>query len=287
MRINLKECLFCGEKTKVMHVTHEGAICDNCNAPRTFPEAEATMNTKQPDAEQEGRKLTDPQRMWDLLRYERACLLDNELITEDEYAELAQDHAAVARLEADDAARASQSGMVAALENLWVKMQKSPSTEVRNIADHELRAIINSSYTPAVEQRSGMVAVEELQKLLDRRNNLKQVVMWADEIKELIDSASTPAPEADWALVNSAPIARFENNMPATEAPAMTRDDKIAAIDKMTCRGCRENAPVSQVKGKPFHDLREVITALALGEPCTAKGRAILDLLESKGGFKL
>lgn len=51
------------------------------------------------------RNLHDPQRLWDLVRYMRAELLAKELITIDEYTELAMDHAAVARLEADDKER--------------------------------------------------------------------------------------------------------------------------------------------------------------------------------------
>lgn len=39
------------------------------------------------------------QRMWDLVRYQRSHLLEAELITMDEYDELAKDHAAVKRLE--------------------------------------------------------------------------------------------------------------------------------------------------------------------------------------------
>ena len=46
------------------------------------------------------------QRMWDLLRYQRADLLSAELITMDEYDELAKDHAAVKRLEDYDALKA-------------------------------------------------------------------------------------------------------------------------------------------------------------------------------------
>lgn len=42
---------------------------------------------------------TDYQRLWDLVRHQRSELLDVGLITEDEYAELAQDHSAVKRLE--------------------------------------------------------------------------------------------------------------------------------------------------------------------------------------------
>lgn len=49
------------------------------------------------------RPLRDPQRLWDLVRYMRLELLEKRAITYDEYAELAMDHAAVARLEADDA----------------------------------------------------------------------------------------------------------------------------------------------------------------------------------------
>lgn len=52
------------------------------------------------------RGLQDKQRLWDIVRFYRAAALDKELITIEEYAELAKDHAAVARLEADDKARA-------------------------------------------------------------------------------------------------------------------------------------------------------------------------------------
>ncbi len=47
----------------------------------------------------------DTQRLWDLVRYQRAALYTAELITNDEYAELAQDHAAVRRLEGYDRQR--------------------------------------------------------------------------------------------------------------------------------------------------------------------------------------
>lgn len=54
-----------------------------------------------------GRPLRDPQRLWDLVRYMRSRLLEEELVTMDEYAELAMDNAAGKRLEADDVARAA------------------------------------------------------------------------------------------------------------------------------------------------------------------------------------
>jgi hypothetical protein len=41
----------------------------------------------------------DTQRLWDLVRHQRSSLHLAELITDDEYARLAQDHAAVSRLE--------------------------------------------------------------------------------------------------------------------------------------------------------------------------------------------
>lgn len=44
------------------------------------------------------------QRLHDLVRYKRSELLNDDLISMDEYAELAQDHAAVARLEGYDSA---------------------------------------------------------------------------------------------------------------------------------------------------------------------------------------
>jgi hypothetical protein len=47
----------------------------------------------------------DSQRLWDLVRYMRSELFTAELITPDEYAALAEDHAAVARLETYDSLR--------------------------------------------------------------------------------------------------------------------------------------------------------------------------------------
>lgn len=49
--------------------------------------------------------LFSHQRAWDLLRYCRAILHNGNLITDEEYALLAQDHEAVARLEDYDALR--------------------------------------------------------------------------------------------------------------------------------------------------------------------------------------
>lgn len=54
------------------------------------------------------RSIHDPQRLWDLVRYMRSELHVKQAITDDEYAELAQDHAAVARLEQDDRNRAEE-----------------------------------------------------------------------------------------------------------------------------------------------------------------------------------
>lgn len=45
----------------------------------------------------------DTQRLWDLVRYMRGALHTAELITDGESAALAEDHGAVARLEAWDA----------------------------------------------------------------------------------------------------------------------------------------------------------------------------------------
>jgi hypothetical protein len=47
----------------------------------------------------------DCQRLWDLVRYMRSELFTADLITPDEYAALAEDHAAVARLETYDSLR--------------------------------------------------------------------------------------------------------------------------------------------------------------------------------------
>ena len=49
----------------------------------------------------------DSQRMWDLVRYQRDELHEANLISDDEYALLAKDHAGVKRLESYDAVRAS------------------------------------------------------------------------------------------------------------------------------------------------------------------------------------
>lgn len=45
------------------------------------------------------------QRLWDLVRYKRSDLFEDGLLTPEEYAELAEDHAAVARLESYDGMR--------------------------------------------------------------------------------------------------------------------------------------------------------------------------------------
>ncbi len=52
------------------------------------------------------KPLTDTQRMWNLVRQQRMELFNADLITQDEYAALAVDHPAVARLESYDELRA-------------------------------------------------------------------------------------------------------------------------------------------------------------------------------------
>lgn len=61
------------------------------------------------------------QRMWDLIRYQRAELHEAGLITDDEYAELAKDHAAVKRLEDYDKAliEAKQSALLKAKKEVY------------------------------------------------------------------------------------------------------------------------------------------------------------------------
>jgi len=44
----------------------------------------------------------DHQRLWDIVRFFRSEALNKKLVTMHEYAELAKDHAAVARLEEYD-----------------------------------------------------------------------------------------------------------------------------------------------------------------------------------------
>lgn len=57
------------------------------------------------------------QRVWDLLRYQRSDLLDANLITLDEYDNLADDHSAVARLESYDAMREREQSL---RRELWL-----------------------------------------------------------------------------------------------------------------------------------------------------------------------
>jgi hypothetical protein len=56
------------------------------------------------------RAIKDTQRLWDIVRFFRAEALTKNLITQDEYSELAMDHAAVKRLEEDDRDRVSKEG---------------------------------------------------------------------------------------------------------------------------------------------------------------------------------
>ena len=50
----------------------------------------------------------DTQRLWDLVRYARSYLHEKDLISDEEYFDLALDHAAVGRLEAYDLYRRKQ-----------------------------------------------------------------------------------------------------------------------------------------------------------------------------------
>lgn len=50
-------------------------------------------------------KVKERDRLWDLVRHQRSELHEAELITDEEYAALAQDHASVARLETYDRLR--------------------------------------------------------------------------------------------------------------------------------------------------------------------------------------
>lgn len=54
---------------------------------------------------------TDNQRLWDLVRHQRIELHIVGLITDDEYAELAQDHGAVKRLEELDRTNRCEHGV--------------------------------------------------------------------------------------------------------------------------------------------------------------------------------
>ena len=59
---------------------------------------------------------SERQRLHDLVRHQRGALYDAELITNEEYAALAEDHGAVARLEGYDALRARGEALAEAVQ---------------------------------------------------------------------------------------------------------------------------------------------------------------------------
>lgn len=74
-------------------------------------------------------KLTDTQRMWDLLRYQRHDLFVDDLITEEEFTQLAMDHPAVARLESYDALRQQLTRLRDALKEVHTKLLDNSDSE--------------------------------------------------------------------------------------------------------------------------------------------------------------
>jgi hypothetical protein len=74
--------------------------------------------------------LTDTnKRLGDLVRHQRSELHDAELITDEEYAALAEDHAAVARLEGYDALRAKLGAVEKLEETFKVYQQRFEAME--------------------------------------------------------------------------------------------------------------------------------------------------------------
>lgn len=69
------------------------------------------------------------QRMWDLLRYHRQLLFEDNLITRSDLLVLVQDHAAVKRLEDYDEAKArwdvERKALVKALRIAWNTVQQN------------------------------------------------------------------------------------------------------------------------------------------------------------------
>lgn len=73
-------------------------------------------------------RTLEGQRMWDLVRQQRMELLQADLITQDEYAALAVDHPAVARLESYDELRSAHALTIAAADKLAGALKSAMST---------------------------------------------------------------------------------------------------------------------------------------------------------------
>jgi hypothetical protein len=81
----------------------------------------------------------DHQRLWDLVRYERAELHDLDLITDAEYALLAEDHPAVARLEEYDHLMFTEAQLQKEVGRLGTELVVAMSTIARLQAEHDAR----------------------------------------------------------------------------------------------------------------------------------------------------
>ena len=74
------------------------------------------------------------QRLFDIVRYMRAEIHNAELITDDEYAELAMEHSAVDRLEDYDELRARLNKLEAAAREFVRKVECGEARSVRSYA---------------------------------------------------------------------------------------------------------------------------------------------------------
>ncbi len=119
--------------------------------------------------------LAQNQRLHDLVRYKRSELLSDDLISMDEYAELAQDHAAVARLESYDGALAKIRSQVALLESQLAEARKHLSAEqvlaqmdkyCERIGNQKLAAVLRSDFLKTGKMAPAILASLELKPVV-------------------------------------------------------------------------------------------------------------------------
>lgn len=104
----------------------------------------------------EAKPRTDTQRMWDLVRQQRMELLTADLITQDEYAALAVDHPAVARLESYDELRAAHAETRGQLAQAQRDTERLDEVEIRGLTV-ENRAGVGKSVDPwMVREATGL-----------------------------------------------------------------------------------------------------------------------------------
>lgn len=95
----MNPCRYCGS---IVHIAEYCPYQHKVISERTYTQSEVDALLAKHEAA--GELTSRNQRMWDLVRYQRSELHVAELITDDEYAELAIDHPAVKRLENYDVA---------------------------------------------------------------------------------------------------------------------------------------------------------------------------------------